>query len=121
MSQSAITTGCHRDNDTTLVSPAHDTFRPMTLTAAPTTVTPVTPLRLLIGDREAILALARSRWTLAIGTILVLAAGFAREFDQEDLLAKPWYLVIPFAASTVVAFLVFLVTRRWRSDRAFGP
>ena len=81
--------------------------------------TPGTLLRFLIGDREAILRLAAWRGTLWLGAILVLAAGLAREYDQEDLLGAPWYLTIPFGASVVVAFLVFVVARQWRDRRPF--
>ena len=81
--------------------------------------TPATLLRFLVGDREAILRLAGCRRTLWLGAVLVLAAGLAREYDQEDLLRAPWYLAIPFGASTVVAFLVLLVTRQWGEGRPF--
>src|SRR5688572_18445448 len=75
-----------------------------------------TLLRFFIGDREAILRLAQSRHTLWLGAIFVLAAGLAREYDQEYLLHAPWYLAIPFVASTVLSFLFFLVVSRWSGD-----
>ncbi len=75
-----------------------------------------TLLLFFFGDRESILKLARSRHTLWVGAIFVLAAGLAREYDQEDLLRSPWYLLIPFAASAALSFLLLLVVRRWRND-----
>jgi hypothetical protein len=63
----------------------------------------------LIGDREAILSLAADRRALWVGLVLVLSAGFAREYDGEDLLREPWYLVIPVGASLGASFLLFLV------------
>jgi hypothetical protein len=65
--------------------------------------------RYLIGDREAILSLAANPRALWVGLLFVLSAGFAREYDGEDLLRDPWYLVIPLGASLVASFLLFLV------------
>ena len=45
----------------------------------------------LIGSRRAILDIASSRWSLLIGAIFVLSAGFAREYDGEDLIGEPWH------------------------------
>jgi hypothetical protein len=85
----------------------------------------------LIGNREAILELAANRRALWVGLLFVLSAGFAREYDGEDLLREPWYLVIPVGASLVASFLLFLVAcgsvflRRegrppfWRAYRSF--
>src|SRR5262249_40492318 len=53
----------------------------------------------LVGNRSAILRIATTRGTLLLGALLVLSAGFAREYDQADLLHEPWRLLIPFAAS----------------------
>jgi hypothetical protein len=61
----------------------------------------------LIGRREAILGLAACPQALWIGLLLVLSAGFAREYDGEDLLHEPWYLVIPLAASLATSFVLF--------------
>jgi hypothetical protein len=78
----------------------------------------------LIGSREAILEIARSRHALWIGALFVLSAGFAREYDQEDLLHEPWYLLIPFGASLLTATLLFTLAyglvpgkrKGWPSD-----
>jgi hypothetical protein len=61
----------------------------------------------LVGRRDAILKLAGNHSTLWVGFLLVLSAGFAREYDGEDLLAEPWHLLIPLAASLVSSLLLF--------------
>ncbi len=68
----------------------------------------LTLLRFLVGDRDAILRIAGDRNALWIGFVFVLSAGFAREYDGEDLLAEPWHLLIPLGASLVASFLLFL-------------
>ncbi len=69
----------------------------------------VTLLRFLIGDREAILRIAGDRNALWIGLVFVLSAGFAREYDGEDLWAEPWHLLIPLGASLVASAILFLM------------
>jgi hypothetical protein len=66
-----------------------------------------TLLRFLIGDREAILTIARSRHTLWIGFLFVLSAAFARDYDGEDLVHEPWHLLLPLAASLGASFALF--------------
>jgi hypothetical protein len=68
-----------------------------------------TLFRYLIGDRAAILAVAANPQSLMIGLLFVLSAGFAREYDGEDLLHDPWYLMLPLAASLGSSFLLFCV------------
>jgi hypothetical protein len=41
------------------------------------------------------------------GLLLVISAGFAREYDGEDLLHEPWHVVIPVGASLVTSFILF--------------
>lgn len=41
--------------------------------------------------------------------MFVLSAGFAREYDNEDLLHEPWYLLLPLLASLVASLLLFSV------------
>lgn len=65
-------------------------------------------LRYLIGGRQAILELAAAPQALFVGTLFVLSAGFAREYDAEDLLHEPWHLLLPFAASLITSLVVFL-------------
>jgi hypothetical protein len=68
-----------------------------------------TLLRYLIGERTAILTLAEHPRSWLVGLIFVLSAGFAREYDQEDLLHDPWYLLLPLGASLLSSFLLFCV------------
>jgi hypothetical protein len=68
-----------------------------------------TLLRYLIGDRRAILDLAADRRAVWVGLLFVLSAGFAREYDGQDLLREPWHLLVPAGASLVASFLLFLV------------
>lgn len=65
-------------------------------------------LKFLTGDREAILRIARDRGAIWIGLLFVLSAGFAREYDGEDLLREPWHVLIPIAASIVISLMIFV-------------
>jgi hypothetical protein len=65
--------------------------------------------RYLIGDRGAILEVAANRHALWVGVLFVLSAGFAREYDGEDLLHEPWHLLIPLGASLASSFVLFTV------------
>lgn len=71
-------------------------------------------LLFLLGHRGAIQRVARHRDSLWVGAAFVLGAGLAREYDQEDLLREPWYLLLPFVASTVTAWLLY-----WKFCRSF--
>jgi hypothetical protein len=66
-----------------------------------------TVLRYLVGNRQAIRDLASSRWTLLVGFLFVLSAGFARDYDGKDLLQEPWHLLLPLVASLASSFLLF--------------
>lgn len=70
-------------------------------------MTTTTLLLYLIGDRDAILHIASDRWSLAIGFLFVLSAGFARNYARKDLRREPWHLLMPFAASVVSSFWLF--------------
>lgn len=61
----------------------------------------------LAGDRGAILELARSRWSLVVGAMLVVSASLARKYDGHDLLAEPWQLLHGFGASIGNSFALF--------------
>jgi hypothetical protein len=74
-------------------------------------VTPLTLIGFLMGRQSAILDVAASPHALALGGVLVLSAGFAREYDGEDLLHEPWHLLIPHGASLLTAFLLYLLVR----------
>ncbi len=63
----------------------------------------------LIGNRQAILDVAADRGGLWVGLLFVLSAGFAREYDGQDLLREPWHLLVPVGASLAASFLLFLV------------
>lgn len=66
-----------------------------------------TLLRFLLGQRQAIDDIANCRTALWVGAIFVLSAGFAREYNQEDLLHAPWYLVIPLVASLATSLVLY--------------
>lgn len=71
-------------------------------------------LLFLVGHRGAIQRVARHRSSLWVGAAFVLGAALAREYDQEDLLREPWYLLLPFVASTAAAWLLY-----WKFCRSF--
>jgi hypothetical protein len=62
--------------------------------------------RYLLGDRQSILEIAGCRGALLLGGLFVLSAGFAREYDGEDLLAEPWHVLLPLAASLGTSLLL---------------
>lgn len=66
-----------------------------------------TLLHYLIGRQSAIEAAARCRGSLWLGLLFVLSAGFAREYDGEDLWREPWHVLLPLAASLLTSFLLF--------------
>ncbi len=70
-----------------------------------------TLLKYWIGNREAILQIAKQPHALWIGLIFVFSAGFAREYDAEDLLHEPWFLFIPLVASIGSSLLLYFVIR----------
>lgn len=76
-----------------------------------------TLLRYLIGDRQAVLDLAASRWTLAVGFLFVLSAALAREYDGKDLLHEPWHLLLPLGASLAASAVLFAVA--WGRPRHY--
>lgn len=65
-------------------------------------------LRFLVGRRDAIERIAGGRGVLLVGLLFVLSAGFAREYDNEDLGREPWHLLIPAAASVGLSFLLYV-------------
>ena len=69
-----------------MTHPAAETLSEVTPLQA---VTPLTLIRFLMGKRSAILDVAASPYALVLGGVLVLSAGFAREYDGEDLLQEP--------------------------------
>ncbi|MCI0681792.1 MAG: hypothetical protein L0Y71_06785 [Gemmataceae bacterium] len=67
----------------------------------------LTLLRYLVGDATAVLSLAVHPRAWLVGLLFVVSAGFAREYDGEDLLRDPWYLLLPVVASLVSSFLLY--------------
>jgi len=68
----------------------------------------LTFLRFLIGRRDAILKLGADRRTIGIGLLFVFAAALARDYDGADLLAEPYWLVVPLLASLVMSAILFV-------------
>jgi len=70
-------------------------------------------IRTLIGylclRRSAIHTIANSRSAVWLGLLFVLSAGLAREYDGEDLLHQPWHALIPLAASTLLALILYVL------------
>lgn len=66
-----------------------------------------TLIRFLLGQRQAIVDIVNCRAALWVGAIFVLSAGFAREYNQEDLLHTPWYLIIPLVASLATSLVLY--------------
>lgn len=81
----------------------------------------LTLLAYLVGHCETILRLAASRRSLAVGLVLVIVAGFAREYDGEDLLRQPWHLLIPLAASVASSAILYLLVRIVASGTCLEP
>lgn len=81
-----------------------------------------TVFNFLIGRRAAILDVLTCRNAVWIGGVFVLSAGFAREYDGEDLLAEPWHLLLPLGASLATSFVLFLLlefaVRKQADERA---
>lgn len=65
--------------------------------------------RFLIGSRKAITEIVNCRGALILGAMFVLSAGFAREYDQEDLLFAPWYVLLPMVASLCTSFILYSI------------
>lgn len=66
----------------------------------------------LVGDRNAILAIAGSRWALLIGFLFVMSASLARNYDGADLLPpSPEWKVLThgLGASVGNSLLLFLI------------
>lgn len=61
----------------------------------------------LIGNRDAILDLASSRWTLLVGFLFVLSASLARNYDGAALLLEPAVLTHGLLASVGNALVLF--------------
>lgn len=85
----------------------------------PVTVTLEIIAGYLIGRRTSILALAQYSKLWLLGGVLVLSAGFAREYDGEDLLHEPWHVFIPHAASLMTSIILYCLCRGRQVFRQF--
>jgi hypothetical protein len=78
-------------------------------------LTPQTLFSYLIGQRDAVFAIATDPHALWIGFLFALSAGLARHFNRTDLLRHPGRLLVPAAASALLSFglvgLAFLKTQ----------
>jgi hypothetical protein len=69
-----------------------------------------TLLGFLLGRRAAILAMASCPHALWLGLLFVISAGFAREYDGEDLVHEPWRVFLPLVASLISATVLFVAS-----------
>jgi hypothetical protein len=63
--------------------------------------------RFQLGNEGAIRRVLESRWSLVVGSILVVTAGVARHYDQKYLIWE-WWVVQPFMIAVVSSFAIFL-------------
>ena len=77
-----------------------------------------TLLQFLIGQAEAIRSIAACGDAAIVGAVLVLSAGLARTWQRQDLVARPWLLVVPYAASVVSASVFVLLLNGLASVQA---
>ncbi|MCA9047544.1 MAG: hypothetical protein KDA89_02380 [Planctomycetaceae bacterium] len=70
-------------------------------------MTLTTLLRYLCFDRTAIDRIATCRNAIWAGVTFALLGAVARHYDGADLMARPFYLLLPLAASLTVATAVF--------------
>lgn len=71
----------------------------------------LTWLKFLRGDSRAIREIADCPQAVWLGLVFVLSAGIPREYDGEDLLREPYYLLVPLVASLATSFALYWVTR----------
>lgn len=63
----------------------------------------------LIGNRQAIFDIAHCCAAIWVGMLFVLSAGFAREYDQEDLLEASTLLLAPLVLSFLTGSLLYAI------------
>ena len=66
-----------------------------------------TLIRYLFGSRRCLVEVYRCPSAIWLGLLFVISAGFAREYDGEDLLHEPWHLLLPLGASLLTSSLLF--------------
>lgn len=81
-------------------------------------VTLTTLVRFLIGRSDAIWSIALCKHGWILGCLFVFSAGLAREYDRSDLLAEPIHLALPFNASIVTSFMLYLFVRAFAWSKA---
>lgn len=77
-----------------------------------------------VGRRQSIERIAFCQWSLLVGGVFVLSAGFAREYDGEDLSQEPWHVLLPLAASlftSLVLFGVLFIAVRKHASSEINP
>lgn len=68
------------------------------------------PIAFLFGSQDAARKLARWRWTLLLGLILVASAGIARRYDVEGGLSGGWWFLGPLLVSLFSASLIYCLS-----------
>lgn len=61
----------------------------------------------LTGSRPAILAFASHRGTFWLGLVLVISAGFVREYHGVYWLQSPWMIALPLITTVAVSLVLF--------------
>jgi len=72
----------------------------------------------LFGKRSAIERIATCPQAVLLGLAFVISAGFAREYDGEDLLHEPWHLALPLAASLTTSLVLYCLLHGAASQHA---
>lgn len=68
------------------------------------------PIAFLFGSQDAARKLARWRWTLLLGVVLVASAGIARRYDVEDGLNGIGWFLGPLLVSLFSASLIYCMS-----------
>ena len=80
-----------------------------------------TLLGYFFGSRKAIQQIATTPGVLWLGLMFVVSAGFAREYDGVDLLAEPWYLLLPLAMSLALSLALYCLVMTMAGWKRTGP
>jgi hypothetical protein len=64
----------------------------------------------LLGSRPAILAFASRRDTFWLGLVLVISAGFVREYHEINWLQNPWMIALPLIMTVSLSLVLFPLT-----------
>lgn len=66
-------------------------------------------LKFFLARHDAMQRIANTPSALWLAALFVLSAGFAREYDMQDLASRPWYLIVPLGASLATSFVLYCV------------